>query len=154
MDRSDQRQWGAKEVARLLTLVESERRYYQEILAILPIPVAVIDSELRLISTNRAFRNHFGISREEAPNKLEDCDPIPAELAHALSSRQPVLDFSCTLFEKHILASIAPLSSWEEGREAVLTIGQPPVIHALPAVSIPEAIVPHVPVAVDPLPEV
>ena len=102
MDRSDQRQWGAKEVARLLTLVESERRYYQEILAILPIPVAVIDSELRLISTNRAFRNHFGLSREEAPNKLEECDPIPAELAHALSSRQPVLDFSCTLFEKQI----------------------------------------------------
>ena len=143
MDRSDQRQWGAKEVARLLTLVESERRYYQEILAIQPVPVAVIDAELRLISTNKAFRALFGLSREDAPDKLEAGGPIENELQHAFLSRQPVMDFPCTLFDKQILASLAPLNSWEEGREAVLTVAAVPAVVAAieaPAV-IPEQIV-------------
>ena len=143
MDRSDQRQWGAKEVARLLTLVESERRYYQEILAIQPVPVAVIDAELRLISTNKAFRTLFGLSREDAPDKLEAGGPIESQLQQALTTRQPVLEFPCTLFDKHILASIAPLNSWEEGREAVLTVSPAPVAIALPAAAILDQIVDH-----------
>ena len=35
MDRIDLDNWTAKEVARLLTLVENDRRYYQEILTTL-----------------------------------------------------------------------------------------------------------------------
>ena len=134
MDRSDQRQWGAKEVARLLTLVESERRYYQEILAILPTPVAVIDADLRLISTNRAFRNYFSLTGEDAPTRIAPGSAIEGQLARALESRQPVLDFTSKLFDKTVLASLAPLTNWEEGRESVLSV-KPAVMEApsLPA---------------------
>ena len=38
MERTDFEQWKAKEVARLLALVETERRYYQEMVAVLPVP--------------------------------------------------------------------------------------------------------------------
>ena len=134
MDRVDQRQWGAKEVARLLTLVESERRYYQEILAILPTPIAVIDAELRLISTNRAFRNYFSLTGEDAPSRIAPGSAIEGQLARALESRQPVLDFTSRLFDKTVLASLAPLTNWEEGRELVLSV-KPGVMEApsLPA---------------------
>ena len=33
MERADLEQWKAREVARLLSLVETERRYYQEIVS-------------------------------------------------------------------------------------------------------------------------
>ncbi len=133
MDRADQRQWGAKEVARLLTLVESERRYYQEILAILPTPVAVIDADLRLISTNRAFRKFFSLTGEDAPTRIAAGSAIEGQLARALESRQPVLDFTSKLFDQTVVASLAPLTNWEEGRESVLSVK--PGVMAAPSLS-------------------
>ncbi len=45
MDRTDLEQWKPKEVARLLSLVESERRYYQEMVVLLPVPLAVVSPD-------------------------------------------------------------------------------------------------------------
>ena len=59
MERMDTELWRAREVARLLSLVEAERRYYQEILAILPAPVAILSKDLAIVSANRAFRRLF-----------------------------------------------------------------------------------------------
>ena len=42
MERADFEQWKSKEVARLLALVETERRYYQEMVASLPIALVVL----------------------------------------------------------------------------------------------------------------
>ena len=53
-------QWKSKEVARLLALVETERRYYQEMVANLPISVAVLNSQCNLLAANRAFQQNFG----------------------------------------------------------------------------------------------
>src|SRR6266705_3594871 len=65
MERSDFEQWRAKEVARLLALVETERRYYQEMVASLPVPVVVLSAALHVVYANRAFREHFGLRGEE-----------------------------------------------------------------------------------------
>jgi CheY-like chemotaxis protein len=55
MEKSEHSIWRSREVARLLSLVESERRYYEDILTILPIPVAIVRASGEFQSANRAF---------------------------------------------------------------------------------------------------
>ncbi|MBI4903426.1 MAG: response regulator [Acidobacteria bacterium] len=59
MDRIDADNWSAKDVARLLALVESEKRYYQDILTMFPVPAAVVARDLSFLSVNREFRKRF-----------------------------------------------------------------------------------------------
>jgi len=60
IERADFRHWAAKDVARLLALLEAELGYYREIAAALPIPLAILSKDRTLVWTNRAFRNRFG----------------------------------------------------------------------------------------------
>src|ERR1700743_1734289 len=69
MERTEFEQWKSKEVARLLALVETERRYYQEMVATLPIALVVLSSEREIMSVNRAFRQLFGLRVEELRGK-------------------------------------------------------------------------------------
>ncbi len=64
MDRPAE-SWKPREVARLLSLVEGERRYYQEILARLPVAVALVSRDLSLVGANRSFRRLFGLRVEQ-----------------------------------------------------------------------------------------
>ena len=64
MKRVDLEQWRAREVARLLALVEAERSYYQEIVANVPVGLAVLADDLTFLSANRTFRKIFGIANE------------------------------------------------------------------------------------------
>lgn len=78
LERIDLDNWKAREVARLLTLVENDRRYYQEILTSLPIPVAVVSRELHMAMVNRAFRWAFQLKHEDLGDKrLDDFIPVP-----------------------------------------------------------------------------
>ena len=52
MERSDLEQWRAREVARLLTLVETQRRYYQDIVASIPVGLIVLSSDLAILLAN------------------------------------------------------------------------------------------------------
>ncbi len=61
MERADLEQWKAREVARLLALVESERRYYQEIAASIPVGLLVLSPDFAILSANRAIRKIFGL---------------------------------------------------------------------------------------------
>ncbi len=65
MPRPEQDYWKPSEVARLLALVESERRYYQELFAALPAPAAVFDRNLALVTANREFRARFDVRMRE-----------------------------------------------------------------------------------------
>jgi CheY-like chemotaxis protein len=69
MDRADIDQWKARDVARLIALLETERRYYQEILASIPTGAAIISRTLTVISANRAFRRLVGLKLDEFQNK-------------------------------------------------------------------------------------
>ena len=65
MDVADFEQWKGREVARLLALVETERRYYQEIVTSLPVGLAVVSRQGELQSANRSFRQTFGLRTED-----------------------------------------------------------------------------------------
>jgi CheY-like chemotaxis protein/PAS domain-containing protein len=65
LERIDLELWTARDVAKLLTLVEDEKRYYQEIIATLPQGVAIVASDLSLLSVNRAFRRYFNLGHEQ-----------------------------------------------------------------------------------------
>src|ERR1700736_2548219 len=67
MERADFRHWAAKDVARLLGLLEAELGYYREIAAALPRPLAVVAKARSVVWTNRSFRNRFGTGTEHLP---------------------------------------------------------------------------------------
>src|SRR5271156_1650609 len=78
MERTDFEQWKAKEVARLLALVETERRYYQEMVASLPVALVVLSQDRSIVSANRAFRQTFGVRTEDLRHKsIEQILPSP-----------------------------------------------------------------------------
>src|SRR5665213_1346698 len=60
MERADIGHWSARDVARLLALLEAQLGYYREIAAALPIPLAVVSKDRSVLWTNRAFRKRFG----------------------------------------------------------------------------------------------
>src|SRR5580700_1999514 len=65
MERTGFEQWKPREVARLLALVETERRYYQEMMAALPAALVVLAHDRTILSANAAFRRLAGLSGEE-----------------------------------------------------------------------------------------
>ena len=69
MERMDRDQWSAKDVARLLALLEDQRRYYQDIIAALPVAVAALAGDRSLISCNRAFRQLVSMRIEDLRGK-------------------------------------------------------------------------------------
>jgi PAS domain S-box-containing protein len=69
MERTDLEQWKAREVARLLALVETERRYYQEMVATLPVGLVVLATDRGVSSANRAFRQTFGLKSKDLRGK-------------------------------------------------------------------------------------
>src|SRR5579863_10054279 len=72
MERVDLEQWRAREVARLLTLVETQRRYYQDIVASIPVDLLVLSSDLAIVLANGAARRIFGLRGGESPHRRLD----------------------------------------------------------------------------------
>ena len=69
MERTDLEQWKAKEVARLLAFVgETERRYYQEMVAMLPVPLVVL-SEDRGVSCESRIWQTFNLKSKDMRGK-------------------------------------------------------------------------------------
>jgi PAS domain S-box-containing protein len=114
--------WRAKDVARLLSLVEAERRYFQEIVAALPAAIAVVDEDRSLVTANRAFRALFSLERSnEPPPPLDDAVPLNG-LGDALGSALTKGSAQSWLAEGVELPSgtrtlsvfVAPFQDWDE----------------------------------------
>ena len=69
MERTDFEPWNGREVARLLALVENQRRYYQDMVASLPVGLVVLSANRTVVSANRAFRQAFGLRIEDLRGK-------------------------------------------------------------------------------------
>jgi len=83
MDRHDEH-WKPRDVARLLSLVEAERRYAQEMVACLPVAVAVVAEDLTLSASNEVFRRVFGLTPERARQApLDELLPLEGLADHA-----------------------------------------------------------------------
>jgi CheY-like chemotaxis protein len=131
MERADLEIWKAREVARLLSLVENERRYYQEIIASLPVGLVVLSGDLSVISSNNAARGML-----VAPDMGEGRRRRPASLLPqtALDAAEDVLNSGNAVSgvpvetahepRRSLRVSIQPIRSWgnEAEQEALLTI--------------------------------
>ncbi len=122
MDRAEFEQWKPKEVARLLALVETERRYYQEIVASIPVSLLIVGQDLKAVSANRQFRMRLGKKNDEILGRpLADLLPIEGLLEVA----EQVLNSGITTpkrdlkwDDQNILVTALPLRSWEEDSES------------------------------------
>lgn len=122
MERADFDQWKPKEVARLLALVETERRYYQEIVANLPVSLVIIDANLKVLSSNRHFRNKLGKKNDEVLGKeiagLLGIEGVSALAQQVVASCLPAPRLEATWHEHPVTLHALPLRSWEEDSEA------------------------------------
>jgi PAS domain S-box-containing protein len=118
MERTDLEQWRSKEVARLLALVETERRYYQEMVATLPVPLVVLAADNSIVSANRSFRQTFGFRTDDLRNKrigeLVPVEGIEEKIreAHAQGSAPPV--FPGRLGERVLRVAVVPIRNWDD----------------------------------------
>ena len=121
MERTDFEQWKAREVARLLALVETERRYYQEMVASLPVGLVVLSLERSIVSANRAFRQMFGVRTEDLRRKtIEQILPSPQLIekirdVHSSGTlqRSVLVDFS----DRPLRVSVIPMRNWDDESE-------------------------------------
>jgi PAS domain S-box-containing protein len=131
MDRSDLEQWKPKEVARLLALVEAERRYYQEIVAGLPVGLLVLSSDLSIISANLAIRRIFHLrGGDPLRGRLDALLPgyVLDRVREVFVSGTPQGNIPAPARPEHgggsLRIAIQPIRSWDytEEQEALLTI--------------------------------
>jgi PAS domain-containing protein len=121
MERTDFDQWKAKEVARLLALVESERRYYQEMVAGLPLPLVVVSTGKSVIWANRAFRRMFELRVEDLRRKdIEQLLPVAGlgdwlREVHAGGKPAPL---SAGLGLDTFRISAVPMPNWDDEADA------------------------------------
>ena len=121
MERADFEQWKPKEVARLLALVEGGRRYYQNLVAVLPVPLVVLAPDRSVVFANRAFRQAFDLRAEDL-GRLSIDQILPSErliekirdvLVHGIA--QP--GFSLEVGERRLRITIVPIRSLDEETE-------------------------------------
>ncbi len=165
MERTDFEQWKAKEVARLLALVETERRYYQEIVAALPVPLLVLGADTSIVSANRAFRQSFSLRTDDLRNKTIQ-QILPSELlvaairdAHLHGVARPALFVEAA--GRQLRIAVIPIRNWDDETEvetllmvedltaldalrgsASVAVAAEPVVHAPPVVPEPVRIAP------------
>jgi two-component system, cell cycle sensor histidine kinase and response regulator CckA len=128
MERADLEQWKAREVARLLGLVETERRYYQEIAASIPVGVLVLSADLAIISANRAIRKMFGLTGSSLRARLDTLLPswVLDRVADVLKSGAPQTNIMVSEPKtgRRLRIGIIAIQSWddESSPEALLSI--------------------------------
>ena len=150
MERTDLEQWRSKEVVRLLALVETERRYYQEIVATLPLPVAVMGPDGLIASANRAFRNLFQLRTADLRCKrMEQVLPIESlakriEEAQTQGSTKTALNIR--VGDRNFRVTMSPIRNWEDenGIETLFTLEVGPPEPAPESVQ-PETVTPEAP---------
>jgi len=145
MERADLEQWKAREVARLLSLVETERRYYQEIVASIPVGLLVLSPDLSIISANRAIRKIFGLRSGDALRGRLDAllpgwvlDRVTEVLRTGVAQTNIPVEPE-TLEKRRLRIAILPIRSWDDegAQEAILSIEDLSHMEQAPQLSLP-----------------
>ena len=120
MERTGFEQWKPREVARLLALVETERRYYQEMMAALPAALVVLAHDRAVLSANVAFRRLVGLSGEDLRKRTIDqilpSDELIERLraAHVSGDTAP---FLINMGQRRFRMAAAPIRGWQDDME-------------------------------------
>jgi two-component system, cell cycle sensor histidine kinase and response regulator CckA len=128
MERADLEQWKAREVARLLALVETERRYYQEIASSIPVGLLVLSPDFTIISANRAIRKIFSLSSSPLRAKLDSFLPgwLLDRVAEVLKTGAPQTNIllSEPKTGRRLRIGILAIRSWDDefAQEALLSL--------------------------------
>jgi PAS domain S-box-containing protein len=128
MERTDLDQWRGREVARLLALVETQRRYYQEIVASVPVGLLVLSSDLSILLANGAARKIFGLHAGESSRRMDTI--LPASLLDRIEEvlksgvQQTGLIVESGRDKRRLRVGILAIRSWDEEAvpEALLTV--------------------------------
>jgi two-component system, cell cycle sensor histidine kinase and response regulator CckA len=140
MERTDLDHWRSREVARLLALVETQRRYYQEIVASIPVGLMVLSSDLGILLANAAARKIFGLHTSDSQRRRMDTI-LPASL---LDRIEDVLQtgvaatgvmIEATRDQRRLRIGILAIRNWDEeaAQEALLTIEDLTAVELTPA---------------------
>ncbi len=121
MERSDLEQWKAKEVARLLALVETERRYYQEMVAMLPVALVVLSADRHISSANRAFRQTFGLRSSDLRGKTIDqilpSDRLIEKIREVHMAGTSQTGFPLEHDGRQFSLAVVPMRNWDDESE-------------------------------------
>jgi len=147
MERADLDQWRGKEVARLLALVETQRRYYQEIVASIPVGVLVLASDLSIVLANRAARKIFGLHTSGASRRMDTV--LPAALLDRIeevlksSVQQTGVMVQHGRENRRLRVGILAMRDWDEeaAPEALVTVEDLTDVALAPVVTAPEVVV-------------
>jgi len=141
MERTDLDQWRAREVARLLALVETQRRYYQEIVASIPVGLMVLSSDLNILLVNGTARKIFGLQAGDSSHRRMDTI-LPTSLLDRIEEvlRTGVSQIGVrveTSRDKRLRVGILAIRNWDEeaAQEALLSIEDLTSIEALTSVT-------------------
>ncbi len=130
MERADLEQWKSREVARLLALVETERRYWQEIVSTLPVALAVLNPQRYIVSANRAFRSIYGLRSADLRTRTIDdvlagVSGISEMVGEALAIASPLTAprTKSVVYRGHRLrVSLLPHRDWDDDTKISLLI--------------------------------
>ena len=121
MERTDFEAWNGKEVARLLALVDNQRRYYQDMVASLPVGLVVLSASRAVVSANRAFRQAFGLRIEDLRGKAIEqilpSDRLIEKIREMTVEGIPQPALQLQQGGKVLRVSILPLRNWDEETE-------------------------------------
>jgi two-component system cell cycle sensor histidine kinase/response regulator CckA len=128
MERTDLDQWRAREVARLLALVETQRRYYQEIVASIPVGLLVLSSDMSILLANGTARKVFGLHTGESPRRMDTIlppallDRIEGVLKTGIAETGMIIEIARD--KRRLRFGILAIRDWDEeaAQEALLTI--------------------------------
>jgi len=125
-------------VARLISVFESERRFYDDIVTLLPVPLATVGPDGAILSANPAFLREFAIRREDLERQSLTAVFGNATWQSALLPRDPGVLSTGT----HT-AHFTPIPRWDRGETewmVVFTPIPPPSTPAVVPVREPELI--------------
>jgi PAS domain S-box-containing protein len=121
MDRTDFEPWKGKEVAKLLALVENQRRYYQDLVSALPVGLVVLSANRSVVSSNRAFRQAFGLRGDDLRGKsieqILPADPLIEKIRTVMLNGIPQAPLRVEHGGKSWRIAILPLRNWDEETE-------------------------------------
>jgi two-component system cell cycle sensor histidine kinase/response regulator CckA len=140
MERTDLDQWRGREVARLLALVETQRRYYQEIVASIPVGLLVLSTDLSILLANSAARKIFGLHAGGSPRRMDAI--LPASLLDRIEEvlntgvQQTGVMVENGRDNRRLRVGILAIRNWDEeaAQEALLTVEDVTDVGAPPAV--------------------
>jgi PAS domain S-box-containing protein len=152
MERADLDQWRGREVARLLALVETQRRYYQEIVASIPVGLLVLSPDLRILMANGAARKIFGLHSGETPRRMDTILPVSLldRIEEVLKTgvQQTGVMVENGRDKRRLRVGILAVRNWDEeaAEEALLTVED------LTDVPAPREVIAPAPIAAEPAP--